>query len=229
MISPMGPVLPPLAPVTKQQLVYGLLRDAIIRCELAPGERLVIDELARRFKVSIIPVREALRLLEAEGLIVSVAHTGTTVAPISKTSVHEVFAILEGLELVSSRVAAERATPGDLAELSNQVEAMDRAIAGDRPADWADLNTTFHLTIGRVADMPLLQDLLRRALDNWDRLRRHYFRGVLLKRIPQAQADHRRIVGQITNRDLGALELTVRNHNQSALAAYSAYLDSVER
>jgi len=210
--------------LTKQQFVYGLLRDAIIRCELPPGERLVIDDLARQFQVSIIPVREALRLLQSEGLVVSVAHTGTTVAPLSLASVHEIFAILEGLELVSTRTAASRAGARDLAELSRLLDAMDRAIAEQQPTDWADLNTTFHLAIGRMAGMPLLEDLLRRALDNWDRLRRHYFRGVLVRRIPQAQAEHHRIVRQITDRDLAALELTVRSHNQSALQAYSAYL-----
>ena len=55
--------------LTKQQFVYGRLRRAILTCELAPGERLVIDELARQFAVSIIPVREAIRLLQSEGLV----------------------------------------------------------------------------------------------------------------------------------------------------------------
>ena len=73
--------------VTKQQYVYATLRDAIILCELRPGERLVIDDLARRLDISIIPVREALRQLEAEGLVLNVAHVGATVAPISRQSI----------------------------------------------------------------------------------------------------------------------------------------------
>ena len=72
--------------------------------------------------------------------------------------------------------------------------------------------------------MPMLEDMLRRALDNWDRLRRHYFRGVLARRIPQAQAEHHEILAQIRDRDLVALEQTIRAHNQSARASYSAYL-----
>lgn len=214
--------------VTKHQFVYGLLREAIMRCEFAPGDRLVIDDLARRFQVSIIPVREALRLLQSEGLVVSVPHVGTTVAPISQASVHEVFAILEGLEVVATRAAADRAGTADVEAIGALVEAMDRAIALDRPAEWADLNTEFHLTIGRIAGMPMLEDMLRRALDNWDRLRRHYFRGVLARRIPQAQAEHHEILAQIRDRDLVALEQTIRAHNQRARASYSAYLASVD-
>ena len=61
---------------TKQEFVYRTLRDAILRCELQPGERLVIDDLARRLNVSIIPVREALQLLQAESLVQVVPHVG---------------------------------------------------------------------------------------------------------------------------------------------------------
>ena len=115
--------------VTKHQFVYGLLRDAIMRCELAPGDRLVIDDLARRFQVSIIPVREALRLLQSEGLVVSVPHVGTTVAPISQASVHEMFAILEGLEVVATRAAARTRVGTD------DVEAIAAAGRGDGSGD----------------------------------------------------------------------------------------------
>ena len=79
------------------------MRASILKSELAPGTRLVIDDLARRFEISIIPVREALRLLQSEGLVVSVAHVGATVAPISRESVTEVFTLLEGLEVVAAR------------------------------------------------------------------------------------------------------------------------------
>ena len=69
---------------TKQEFVYRTLREAILRCELQPGERLVIDDLARRLNVSIIPVREALQLLQAESLVQVVPHVGTSVTPVSR-------------------------------------------------------------------------------------------------------------------------------------------------
>ena len=119
--------------LTKQQFVYTTLRESIIRSELPPGTRLVIDDLARQFKVSIIPVREALRLLQSEGLVLSVAHVGATVAPISRASVTEVFTLLEGLEVVAARVAAERATPADFETLSGYVAEMEVAGANLSP------------------------------------------------------------------------------------------------
>jgi DNA-binding GntR family transcriptional regulator len=211
--------------LTKQAFVYATLRDAILTCELGPGERLVIDELARRYDISIIPVREALRLLQSEGLVVSVAHVGATVAPISRDSVFEVFMLLEGLELVGTRATAERATSEDLDAIEALVRNMDDALAAGKPQRWADLNTEFHLAISRAARMPILQQMTQRALDLWDRVRRYYFNGVLVRRVRTAQEEHRLMLRQMRSRDLAALEQTVRRHNEDALAAYTAYLD----
>jgi len=214
------------AHLTKQQYAYKRLRDAIMRGELAPGTRLVIDDLARHFEISIIPVREALRLLQSEGLVVSVAHVGATVAAISRESVAEVFTVLEGLEVVATRTAAERSTTADLDQLTALVCEMDEALDAEAPARWAELNTRFHLEISECARMPMLQEMLRRAFDHWDRVRRHYFSGVLVRRARTAQAEHHLMLEQMRARDLAALEATVRQHNQAALAAYTAYLDT---
>lgn len=211
--------------LTKQQFVYSTLRESILRCELAPGTRLVIDDLARQFRVSIIPVREALRLLQSEGLVVSIAHVGATVAPISHASVVEVFTLLEGLEVVASRAAAQQATEADLATLRELVAEMDRAIDAGSPQRWAEINTRFHLAICRTAGMPILLEMMQRAVDYWDRVRRYYFKDVLIHRTRQAQAEHHAIVTHLEARDLPRLEQTVREHNQAALASYTAHLE----
>jgi DNA-binding GntR family transcriptional regulator len=211
---------------TKQQFVYRALRAAIMKCELPPSERLVIDELARRFEVSIIPVREALRRLQSEGLVVNVPHVGVTVAPVSRESIQEVFTLLEGLEVVAARAAAALATPADLESLAEIATAMDEALAAARYEQWAELNTRFHLTISGLAAMPLLQEMMERILDRWDRVRRYYFKGVLVHRADQAQAEHHALLRELRARDLERLEQTVRQHNRGALASYTAFVDT---
>ncbi|HEY3120860.1 MAG TPA: GntR family transcriptional regulator, partial [Vicinamibacteria bacterium] len=176
-------------------------------------------------EVSAIPVREALQLLQSEGLVQSVPHVGATVATISHESIREVFTVLEGLEIVATRGAAERAQPEDVLALTAIVEAMDRALAEGDHEQWADLNTRFHLTISRLAAMPMLQDMLARALDHWDRVRRYYFSGVLVHRAEQAQEEHHGLLAAIKTRDLARLEDTIRQHNRGALASYTAYLE----
>ena len=210
---------------TKQEFVYHSLREAILKCEMPPGERLVIDELARRLAVSAIPVREALQVLQTEGLVVTVPHVGAVVAPISKESILEVFTVMEGLEMVATRVAAERATPEDLERLGETVTSMDRALAANRHTQWADLNTRLHQTITRVAGLPLLEDMTARVLVRWDRVRRFYFSGVLVHRADLAQREHHEILESMRTRDFETLEDVVRQHNRGALADYTGYLD----
>jgi DNA-binding GntR family transcriptional regulator len=214
------------AHVTKQQAVYRLLRESILRCELRPGARLVIDELARQFQMSIIPVREALRQLQAEGLVLSVAHVGGTVAPISHDSVVEVFTVLEGLEVVATRAAARRFDAEQIATLAELVASMDRAIDAGSPGVWAEINTRFHLAIAEIAAMPMLLEMLQRAFDRWERVRRYYFSDVLIHRTRTAQAEHHELLRQMQARDLAGLERTIREHNQAALASYLAYLSA---
>jgi DNA-binding GntR family transcriptional regulator len=211
---------------TKQEFAYHTLRDAIMRCELRPGERLVIDDLARRLQVSTIPVREAIQMLQSEGLVVTVPHTGVTVAPVSPESIQDVFVVLEGLEVVASRLVAERADPKELAELANLVADMDRAVASKRYAQWAAMNTRFHLTIGALPGLPMLREMTERVLARWDRVRRYFFRGVLVHRVDLAQREHRVILAAMRDGDLPTLEAAVRQHNRRALESYMNYLNS---
>jgi DNA-binding GntR family transcriptional regulator len=208
---------------TKQERVYRVLRESIQRNELEPGERLVIDELARRFEVSAIPVREALQQLQAEGLVVNVPHVGAAVAPISADSVREVFAVMEGLELAAVRAAAERIDARRLDELGELVAQMDAALERASHEDWAELNARFHLAICDAAGMPMLAEMTRRALSRWERLRRHYLRDVLVPRLEQAQREHRELLAGLRARDLAALEDVIRRHNRGAFADYDSH------
>jgi DNA-binding GntR family transcriptional regulator len=210
---------------TKQEFVYHTLRNAIMKCELSPGERLVIDDLARRLEVSAIPVREALQLLQSEGLVVNVPHVGATVGPISRESIYEVFTVMESLESVATKAAALRATPADIEALAETVTAMDRALAAGRYELWADLNTRFHLAISKLTGMPMLHEMTERVLDRWDRVRRYYFAGVLVHRADQAQVEHHALVEAMKSRDVLGLEEMVRQHNRGALASYTKYLE----
>ena len=218
------PALAPRVPFrTKQEFVYRTLRDAIMRCELEPGRRLVIDELARKLEVSSIPVREGLQLLQSEGLVTNIPHVGATVSPISRASVDEVFTVMEGLEIVASRSAAQRMTREEAFGLEEVVVAMDAALREGEHHEWADLNTRFHLEISRLSAMPMLLEMTERVLSRWDRLRRYYFDGVLVHRADQAQDEHRALLRAMREKDLPALEETVKRHNQGALLAYAEY------
>ncbi|HVA89935.1 MAG TPA: GntR family transcriptional regulator [Chloroflexota bacterium] len=211
-------------PQTKQKFVYRTLRDAILRCDLAPGQRLITDAIARQLSVSHIPVREALQLLQAEGLVENIAHTGASVAPISRDGVVETFTVLEGLEVVATRTAAERMSDQEAGELAAIIAEMDAILHSRTHERWGDLNSEFHRAIARMTAMPLLYDMTVRALDQWDRIRRYYFTSVLEQRIIQSQHEHHLILDAMRRRDPATIEQLIKVHNQGAMAGYAAHL-----
>jgi DNA-binding GntR family transcriptional regulator len=135
-----------------------------------------------------------------------------------------VFAIMEGLETVAVREAALHLSSEQADLIGAIVADMDAAVDERRYEQWADMNGRLHRSIGDVAAMPLLREMTDRALSRWERLRRHYFQGVLVPRVEQAQREHRELLAALVSRDPDAAERVVRAHNRNAQSAYSDYL-----
>jgi len=113
--------------ISVEEGVYRLLRQEIAQLRRAPGERLPLQELAEGYRVSMTPIRQALRRLESEGLVVSLRHRGARVAPLSVDELEEIQAIRLGLETFLSRHGAERCTKKALAEMARARVQMERA------------------------------------------------------------------------------------------------------
>jgi len=207
---------------SKRDLVVAEIREAILNGELAPGVRLVIDDLAEKLGVSTIPVREALQQLHADGYIVFEPFIGARVAGIAAESIVEVFTLLEAMEVTSSRMACGRLGPEELADLQTIVARMD-TLTSDAEA-WSQENRRFHEFICARAGTQLVASLITKVLDHWDRLHRHFLKEVFVSHLPIAQKQHWQILRAIRSGDADQVERLVRKHNQSALRAYQDHL-----
>lgn len=207
--------------LTKQAKVAHVLREAIQKVQIAPGERIVIHEVAKQLNVSTIPVREALQLLQSEGWVELRPHAGAIASPISENDIREIFALFEGLELAAARPAAERADAAAIALLEDLVERMERAAAAGQEARWTELNVKFHAQFPIIADMPRCGTMLARISADWERLRRHRFSKAARPDHAAAALEHHAIVNAMRNHDVAALEQLIRAHNRSALAHYT--------
>ena len=153
---------PPTAPagfVSKTDMVAALIRQLIITGELAAGEQLRQRDLAQRFGVSQTPVREALRRLESEGLVVGDTHRGFTVVEPDDGPVEENFQIRAALESLGASLAARKIDAGGIETLRDLNDRM-RTLPDDDPR-YADLNRAFHFTVYEHAGSPLLLSLMR--------------------------------------------------------------------
>ena len=145
--------------VSKTDLVAALVRELIITGELGPGKQLRQRDLAHRFDVSQTPVREAMRRLESEGLLVCDTHRGFTVVTPGDGRVEENFQIRAALESLGASLAARKIDADGLDRLRQLNEQM-RALTDDDPA-YAELNREFHFTVYSCARSPLLLSLMR--------------------------------------------------------------------
>ena len=209
---------------SKKELVTATLRNAILNGEFTPGMRLVIEDLAKQLGVSAIPVREALQQLSADGYVIIEPYLGARVAPIEAESVVEVFSLLETMEVVSSRAACQHMSASDLGALEQILVKMDSLVG--EPELWSQENRRFHRFICDKSGTRLVASLMSKVFDHWDRLHRFFLKDVFVRRLPQAQREHREILRALKTRSAERAEAVIRKHAQASLSAYTRYLSS---
>lgn len=149
--------------LTKAGYAAQELRAAIRRGDFRPGERLDIERVAEQFGMSATPVREALRQLSAEGLLVAEPHRGIRVVEFSEQEVDELFLIRSEVESLATRLGVPRLSSDDIAELERLTERQQEAQSRSDASAVFELSQAWHLVIYRAAcGSPHLVDFIMR-------------------------------------------------------------------
>ncbi|MFC8718085.1 GntR family transcriptional regulator [Kitasatospora sp. NPDC057198] len=149
---------------SKADLAYESLHRAIAEGDLKPGERVNMDELSRALGVSKIPVREAVKRLEADGLLVSRPHAGVTVAAVDVAEMRGVFLAREAIEALVAELAAARITEERLTAVEAVQADMRAALANGELTAMAELNSRFHGLLAEAAGYRVLAELTDQLL-----------------------------------------------------------------
>ncbi|HET6214786.1 MAG TPA: GntR family transcriptional regulator [Micromonosporaceae bacterium] len=184
------------------------LRRRIIDGVYSPGDRLTEDRLADAFGVSRNPVREAIRVLEAEGFLVGQPRRGAVVAQISVQDVHDLFDIRLALEVLAARLVAERAGDVAGAALDEILTAAKAAAAAQQLDQLADLNTRFHAEICAYSG----NALLRAMMETLHTRLQWVYRQSAKVRAPHSWAEHEALVAAIRASDPEAAGAAARIH-----------------
>lgn len=193
-----------------RERVVSALRDAIIAGRLKPGERIRERELVSLLGVSRSPLREAIRILETEGFITSLAHRGARVSEVSAVDLHDMLDVRIMLESFAARLFIERLDEAALRAMEEQVE---RSRAPGYRVDLQenfDLGLEFHdLLVGACGN--------RKVVQMHENLKRHqtryqHFAFARLGRDLRALDEHAEMVTMLRARDLGAVERLMRAH-----------------
>ncbi len=185
-----------------------ILRQGIREGVLQPGQVLVQEELAKRFKVSRIPVREALRMLSAEGLLTSRPGGGASVVDLSAAEVAELWDLRLAIEPTLAFSIVENARPADLRHWEELINVMDTQEG--QPDRWVKTNYDFHCDMYSIAKKPHTERILQSLFDFTVRYDNLYLRE--FKRYASLNEEHRDILGAIKRRDPQLLSQLIFSH-----------------
>jgi len=197
------------------------LKQAIVDGVLPAGELLRQDEIASHFHVSKIPVREALKHLEAKGLVTFLRHRGAVVASLSAVEIEEYMEIRALLEARAARLSAPLISNLAIDEACQHL--LDFAQASDATR-WGELNWLFHSTLYAAAGRPILLAEIRSLYNKVER----YVRTLLAvtTEMPKTQHEHAEILGAFVRRDPDAAAELTRAHVLDAGASLVKYLNN---
>lgn len=211
-------------PPTAQQFVLDELRRAITSGELKPGAPIRQEALAERLDVSRVPLREALKILEGEGLVVHHAHRGYFVTQLSLADLSEIYRIRELLEAEAVRAAAARMSPDLLAALEEAHGEVERTGAAGDVAAMAAANRRFHFLLIDASQMPRLVRLIGTLWDATDAYRSLYY--VETPNRERVVHEHEAVLNALRDGDTEAAVRCLDEHRAHAVSALGEVLGS---
>jgi DNA-binding GntR family transcriptional regulator len=212
----MKPIFPELNSPTLPHRIFRHVEEAIMTGAVKPGERIRADVLARQFKVSHIPVREALKHLEAIGLIVQEPHKGARVIELSQNDIRQIFEVRRALEGLAARLAAANVDVRSQKQLQSLVDEMRQAAKAKDFVKMHNADQRFHQTIWQNSANPFLYKILSNLLSPYFGFlasKGYYFRRKQLGYVPDV---HQSILDAIARGDpQQAEEAMISVHNRT--------------
>jgi DNA-binding GntR family transcriptional regulator len=200
----------PIARVSLHDELVARLRDMVIEGEIAPGSRVPERELCQRFHVSRTPLREALKVLAADGLIQLAPNRGARVAELTEADVEEMFPVMGALEALAGELAASRITEEGLAEVRALHYQMVLHHKRGELAPYFRLNQQIHEKILEAAGNPTLVALYRGLAGRIRRAR--YLANMSAQRWARAVEEHEAILAALEARDGPRLGALLKDH-----------------
>ena len=210
----------------KSHAIYSALRERILSNDIGPGTRLVMRDVANQYRASDIPVREALRMLERDGLVETAPYRGARVTTLTAKEVEETYFIRSHLESIATGLAAERITDAELTQLDRLMAEMKAAVeAQDGPA-FSDLNQEFHRMIVARCGNDMLREL---TMEIWQRHSgfQRVFRMVP-ERLAISQREHEGIMAALRDHDADRASRLALLHKLSVRDSVSTLVHEVD-
>lgn len=193
-----------------RDVVFNTLRQAILKGDLEPGERLMEITLANKLGVSRTPIREAIRKLELEGLVHMIPRKGAVVASISEKDMRDVLEVRITLEELAVKLACKNMTPEDIDVLKKAGQVFENAVISKDIVNIVDADVVFHDVIyGKTGNNRLIQ-IISNLREQMYRYRLEYIKDARTHSI--LISEHNDIIKCLENKDLNGVQYAIREH-----------------
>jgi len=210
--------------ITKSDYVYQHLKSKIINGELAMGENLNISKISDEFNISTIPVREAIKKLEAEGLIDFTSHKGAQVKSFNPDKIKEIYEIRAVLEGLAAKSAIPNMTPDKIEYLKFMAEQMRQYAINEDALQFGNLNKEFHRFIYENSSYQMLYDMIFQLWEgNWTKA----IFALHKERMFKAVEEHLEIIQAIEEKDENKTEQLVRLHKLNTAHLYESIVNKL--
>ena len=193
-----------------RDVVFNTLRQGILRGDLKPGERLMEIHLAKRLGVSRTPIREAIRMLELEGLVTMIPRKGAEVARISRQDLRDVLEVRKSLDSLAVSLACERITEEEKKDLDNAEEAFEQAVRTKDVTSIAEADVKYHDVILRASKNGRLMQMVNNLAERMYRYRLEYIKDS--RNHERLIEEHRKIMKYIDDGDTENACITIQMH-----------------
>lgn len=210
-----------------RDVVFNTLREAILKGELLPGERLMEIQLAKKLGVSRTPIREAIRMLEQEGLAVTVPRKGAEVAGMTLKDMEDVLEVREALDELAAQTACMKMSEEQLERLKIARQEFVESMETHDVKKIAQADVKFHDVIYEATDNAKLVTLLSNIRQQMYRYRVEYLKDV--QTYPGLIKEHEEIVQAIEERNRQKVIEAMHNHVENQAIAMKAVIQSQDR
>lgn len=193
-----------------RDVVFNTLRQAILKGELAPGERLMEIQLAEKLGVSRTPIREAIRKLELEGLVLMIPRKGAEVAKISEKSLRDVLEVRRSLEELAIELACQRMSEEELVDLEQAQRAFRQAISQGMAMSIAETDEHYHDIIYQGTCNDKLVQMLNNLREQMYRYRLEYIKDEDKRQVLLVEHEH--ILAALKGRNIAEAKTAMREH-----------------
>lgn len=202
--------------VLVHEQVYNMLKEAILNGDIKPGEKMTQEELASRFGLSRMPIRDALRLLEIDKLVISIPNKGFVVAEFGKEELQDTFFLRSILEREAVKLAVPK-LQGNMAEIKRLLENMNSHLTAKDFSGLTKLNSEFHYALYRESGSNRLFQMISSLWNSFPR----YAMFSAMDQATRSQAEHQKIFEAIMAGDAELAGTLMERHILQAGAAYT--------